>query len=241
MSSISLAIIDGTGDWSNASYAAGMRYGFCKQLDTLKGPHASFYQRGPSALGLEDAYYMNGAVSWLLERRKQDSSTRVMLAGYSRGASTVLTAASRLRDLQVEVDSMFLFDAVSRQVLVDSSDIVDSVKYCRHAVRSDDADLVDKYETYSVNSSIFGYKVQVASPFTANKMRPWFGHVALTAPKGVDFQARRFRGSHGALGGVGWKDVPEDVPAQLQVAAWMNVWLKERAVPVALNPHPPTS
>ena len=238
---VKLAIIDGTGDFDNTDYAASMSNGFCKQLDTLRGADASYYQRGPSAAGLEDAYYMWNAVKWLTKMKKQDPSSRLMLAGYSRGASTVLAVASKLKDAGTEIDSMFLFDAVSRQVLLNSSDIVSTVKYCRHAVRTDDAKLVDKYEPYAVDYSALGYRLTVTNPLATNKMRPYFGHVALTAPAGVDFKSNRFFGSHGALGGVGWKDVPEDVPAQQAIAGWMNLWLKARQVPVSLVSYPPSS
>jgi hypothetical protein len=37
-----------------------------------------------------------------------------------------------------------------------------------------------------------------------------------------DHQTRNFIGSHGALGGVGWKDVAHDADCQFKVADWMN-------------------
>ena len=240
MAGISLAIIDGTGDWGNTAYAQSMVHGFCKQLDSPKDSFTTFYQRGPWALGLEDVVYKHKALKWIEDRTKTDPSTRIMLAGYSRGAATVLAVAAKLEKEKKIVDSMFLFDAVSRQIMEDDTRIVTSVKYCRHAVRSDDADLVSKYETYIVKDFPVGMK-SVPDPLRTNKMRPWFGHVALDAPKGVDFKSNRFRGTHGALGGVGWKDVPEDVPAQHLVVAWMNPFLKERGVPVNLIAYPPSS
>jgi len=200
---------------------------------------SAYYQRGPSALGLEDANSMWNAINWLQKQSEATPKTRLMLAGYSRGASTVLAVAAKLGAVGKSIDSMFLFDAVSRQVLLGSSDIVSSVKFCRHAVRTDDADLVGKYETYLVNRTFFGERIAVASPVATNKTRPWFGHVALQAPRGVDFAKHVFRGSHGALGGVGWSDVPEDIPAQAAVAAWMNAGLATRGVPVTLTSFAP--
>ncbi len=240
MPSISLAIIDGTGDWGDLAYAHSMEHGFCKQLDSPQGAFATFYQRGPWALGLEDLVYKHKVSTWIEDRLKADASTRVMLAGYSRGAATILAVAAKLHKENTPVDSMFLFDAVSRQIMNDDTKIVPSVKFCRHAVRSDDADLVSKYETYIVKDFPIGMK-SVPDPVRTNKMRPWFGHVALEAPKEVDFKMSRFRGSHGALGGVGWKDVPEDAPAQHSIVAWMNPFLKERGVPVGLIAYPPSS
>ena len=116
----------------------------------------------------------------------------------------MLDVAAQLQAMGTYVDSIFLFDAVSRQILAQRRDIVSTVKYCRHAVRSDDADLVAKYETYTTVPDENGQTYQVVDPFARNKIRPWFGHVALSAPKEVDFASARFRGSHGAMGGVGW-------------------------------------
>ncbi len=241
MSRISLAIIDGTGPFFDKAYHRAMDQSFCKQLD-VSGPRmATYYQRGPGDSGLADGAYSLNAVKWLTDQKAADPAARIMLAGYSRGGSTVLAVAAALRTVDISVDSMFLFDAVSRQVLADGRDIVSSVQYCRHAVRSDDPALVAKYEKYIDVPDGLGGVGQVVNPFTKNKMRPWFGHVALTAPKGVDFATARFRGTHGALGGVGWKAVPEDAPAQISVAAWMNPFLQARGVPASIVSHGPNT
>ena len=238
MASISLGIIDGTGPLRDKTYAKDMAHSFCKQLDDALGSD-SYYQQGPWFDGSNDAFKMYRVVDWLKARAAKDPSTKLMLAGYSRGASTVMCAAEYIAASKLKIDSLFLFDAVARDLLAYGPTVSANVTYCRHAIRSQDAAFVSKYESYLVKSEWLG--IAVTNPFVSNVTRPWFGGVGKTAAGGVDFRSRTFKGSHGALGGVGWKDVPEDAPAQADVASWMNPFLAERGVKVALQSYPPSS
>ena len=110
-----VAVIDGTGPWSDAEYVRSMASSFCRQLATQLGAAAHYY-RGPSAAGLGVRSEASAAAEWLRQKSRQDRTARLMLAGYSRGASAAIYAAEFLAETRHNVDSMFLFDAVARHV-----------------------------------------------------------------------------------------------------------------------------
>ena len=72
-------------------------------------------------------------------------------------------------------------------------------------------------------------------------MRVFFGTTAIRYAGSVKQWTSDFRGSHGAIGGVGWKHVIEDAGCQIQVAKFMNAAFVEAKVPVRLIAFPPTS
>jgi hypothetical protein len=237
MAAIAMGVIDGTGPFRDAEYAKEMQHSFCKQLDDRLGA-ASYYQQGPSFDGLNDGFKASRTLQWLKQKRVADPSVRIMLAGYSRGGATVMAVAELLSWESIPVDSLFLFDAVARHILLTGRSIPSNVAYCRHAMRSQDPAFVRKYETYLLDNKVTG---SWASPFSSNVTRPWFGSVGGESGGCKDYQKRVFSGSHGALGGVGWKKAPEDGPAQEQVAGWMNAALSARGVPAQLTSFPPMS
>jgi hypothetical protein len=49
-------------------------------------------------------------------------------------------------------------------------------------------------------------------------------------------ETKSFVGSHGAVGGVPWPDIPEDPGCALAVAAWMNQQFEKRGLAVRLKP-----
>lgn len=237
MAAIALGVVDGTGPLGYAAYAKEMANSFCKQLADRMGGSA-YYQQGPYADGMNDGFKAGRTVAWLKQKRAADPSVRIMLAGYSRGGATVMAVAQLLGWEGVPVDSLFLFDAVARHILLTGRSVPANVQYCRHAMRSQDAAFVRKYETYLLDNSWTG---SWASPFSSNVTRPWFSNVGGEPGGCKNYGKRHFLGSHGALGGVGWKKVPEDAPAQQQVVGWMNQALGERGVPVRLTNTPPSS
>ena len=125
------------------------------------------------------------------------------------------------------MDSLFLFDAVARHIYPGGEVIPANVRYSRHARRSQDAAFVKKYEG-SIGTG-------------QNPCRPSFGNTGVTYKGGGDHRAMIFKGSHGALGGVGWKIVTEDATAQVAVAGWMNAAFAERRLSVAVRSFAPVS
>ena len=224
MPNIRLAVIDGTGVWNDADYEKGMHDSFCSQMARQLGADA-YYQRGPSNDGTSVRRKAVSASEWL--KSHQNQAARLMLAGYSRGASAAIYAAEFLEENGTPVDSLFLFDAVARHVYPGGEVIPANVRYSRHARRSQDQAFVAKYE----GSIGFGQ----------NPTRPSFGNTGTTFQGGGDHKAAVFKGSHGALGGVGWKIVTEDAAAQEQVASWMNGAFADRKLPVSIRSFPPTA
>jgi len=221
-----IAIIDGTGDFSNSSYALSMQHSFCKQMDGVAAD-SCFYQRGPSNDGLSVRHKARAAADWLIKAHKANPRVQLCLAGYSRGGSAAVYAAEFLNsEGKIPVHALFLFDAVARHIFHGGEVIPANVAYARHAVRTDDPTFVAKY-----NGTINGGM--------GNPARPWFGHTALKHQGAVDYQDWGFLGSHGALGGVGWNFVIEDPACQTDVANWMNRWLGARGLRPILRSWPP--
>ena len=233
-SPIYMAVIDVQRKADTEKYNASMANSFCKQLDSLS---YSRYFRGPSTLGSEVQSLANDACKWLLGKWEREPAAKLMLAGYSRGGSAAILAAEMLATEgrcrvqaggePIPVDSMFLFDAVARHKFSGGETVPANVAFCRHAMRSQSPLFVLKYEGSISDHWALGPG--------SNPTRPLFGHTGLTAGGGVDFVKRTFTGTHGALGGVGWKFVKEDKGCQQDVAAWMSEQLKARGVRIDLQ------
>jgi len=209
-----MAIIDGTGDWSDDDYARSMAGSFCKQLElglSACRVHAPRYERGPSGDGYRIRERAARAVDFLQAYRGR----RLMLAGYSRGGSAAVIAARLLETAGVTVDFLFLFDPVARHLSGDSGTIPSNVGEAWVVRRRIGAPEMDKYD-----HSIPGWTgFDLAGH---NPVRNWFGTTATLAAPGVIVRKAEFLGSHGALGGVGWPHVSEDPQCQKNVADFMN-------------------
>jgi len=230
MTDIRLAVINGTGP-PGAPYDELMRTSFCHQLGAKLGTR-SFYCRGPSLLGQEVRKEALEVYRWLRAAHEADPSVRLMAAGYSRGGSAAIMACERLERDGVAVDSLFLFDAVARHEFQGGTVIPANVRFSRHARRSLAADFVEKYEgTLERMRLIGGFQ---------NPIRPMFGNTGLTWRGDGDHRpAQAFLGSHGAIGGVGWRYVAEDADCERRVAAWMNEHLRSRGVEAELEAFAP--
>jgi hypothetical protein len=231
MAEIRLALINGTGP-PGPAYDDIMGASFCSQLGQKLGAK-SFYLRGPRLFGHEVKNEATAVYRWLKAAYEQDSSVRLMLAGYSRGGSAAIMACEMLERDGIAIDSLFLFDAVARHNYSGGAVIPANVRYSRHARRSLAPDFVEKYEgTIKHINLIHGMQ---------NPIRPLFGNVGLTwRGDGDHAPAETFFGSHGALGGVGWRFVVEDSECERAVAQWMGEHLKDRGVEVTLDAIAPT-
>ena len=219
MGNLAAAIIDGTGEWSNKAYAHSMENSFCSQLaqSTEIDTH---YERGPSGEGYRIRERAVRAVDFLKKQRGK----RLLLAGYSRGGSVAVIAAELLKASGTTVDLLLLFDPVARHLSGDSGTIPSNVKEAYVARRKIGAAAMNKYDF-----------ALLGDPAGHNPVRNWFGTTATLAEAGVRVNKAEFLGSHGALGGVGWKFVIEDGPCQLQVARFMNGALAKAGLSVELE------
>jgi hypothetical protein len=74
-----------------------------------------------------------------------------------------------------------------------------------------------------------------------NPVRNWFGTTATSFENNTTRRDEKpFLGSHGALGGVGWKGVLEDGPCQSAVANFFNRALIGEGLTSGLKSYPPT-
>jgi pimeloyl-ACP methyl ester carboxylesterase len=220
-----MAIIDGTGQWSDSKYSESMDQSFCSQLGRGLTPQAK-YERGPSGEGYRIRERSARAVEYLEQQRGK----RLMLAGYSRGGSAAVIAASLLEVSGLTVEHLFLFDPVARHLSGDSETIPANVKNAWVVRRRIGAPEMNSYD-YTL----------LGDPAGHNPVRNWFGTTATKAAPGVNLSAAEFLGSHGALGGVGWTHVKEDPQCQSDVAKFMNAALSEAGLQFQLIPRQPNS
>lgn len=232
MSDVRLAVVNGTGP-PGPLYEELMLPSFCYQLGQ-KLAAKSFYLRGPNVFGHEVHEEARQAYHWLKAAHQADTDVRLMLAGYSRGGSAAIMACEMLERDHIAVDSLFLFDAVARHEFPGGSVIPANVRFSRHARRSHAEEFVERYEgTLAGIGLIGGFE---------NPIRPLFGNVGLTwRGDGDHSSAKAFLGSHGALGGVGWRFVVEDTACERAVAAWMSDHLRARGLGVGLEAYEPTA
>jgi len=189
----------------------------------------SFYMRGPSLLGYAVRHEATEVYRWLKSQQEEDPSPRLMLAGYSRGGSAAIMACELLERDGIDVDSLFLFDAVARHEFSGGTVIPANVRYSRHARRSLSETFVEKYQGTIRRNPLFGGE---------NPIRPLFGNVGLTWRGDGDHRpAQTFMGSHAAIGGVGWRFVVEDSDCERAVAEWMNGHFADRGVEAQLDAY----
>lgn len=232
MSDIRLALVNGTGP-KGAAYDEVMKTSFCYQLSQKLG-EKSFYLRGPTLFGHEVRDEARAVYHWLRSAYDADRGTRLMVAGYSRGGSAAIMACEMLEHDQIPVDSLFLFDAVARHEFPGGSVIPANVRFSRHARRSLAAEFVERYEGALKQLGLLGA--------LQNPIRPSFGNVGLQwRGEGDHRPAETFLGSHGAVGGVGWRVVVEDSDCEQQVARWMTEHLRGRGVDVDLYASAPVA
>lgn len=111
------------------------------------------------------------ALERIQERRK------IFMTGYSRGGAIVIHTARMLQVRGLQVEAMFLFDAVSRNPNLDATVIPANVGRCFHAVRDARAGSRESFSNCGLTSEVPGI-----------------------------LKLRRFITTHGGMGGVPWGD-----------------------------------
>lgn len=127
-------VVDGTGDENTETYAKEMADGFCQRLVRKARGR---YWRGPTFSGWETTDIADNVVAAVVQWRKAASdSEKLFLAGHSRGGAAVIFAAKILKAHGIEIEAMFLFDAVDRTLNIRSANAIpENVRHCFHALR----------------------------------------------------------------------------------------------------------
>lgn len=230
MGDICMAVIDGTGPYNDATYSKLMQQSFCSQIARQIGA-AARYERGPSDEGYRMHERGERAAKFLQDGRSK-GLRRLMLAGYSRGGSAAIMAAEILEKQGIKVDALFLFDPVARHASRGGEVVPANVALLFIARRRLDPTLVAKYD-HTIGP--------LWHTMFHNPMRIFFGDTAVRHAPSVKAKISTFPGSHGAIGGVGWKHVTEDAACQRSVAEFMNSAFAGTKVPVHLVSIPPSS
>lgn len=147
----------------------------CRQSTTTK------YFRGPVALGggMNDA--IEGAVSFIKELNARMPNEPILLTGYSRGAAAVVIVAKKLKEANIKVRALLMFDCVDRYIGGDASVVPNNVEYVRHVIR----------DPAGRSRRSFGNDGMKYNPPT--KYEPYTKHMC----------------THGGMGGTPWKK-PDD-------------------------------
>jgi hypothetical protein len=132
--------IDGTGDAMSPGAARDAAYDrdFAKSFvhRICSGKPRAKYLRGPVALGGGLLQAIAEGVTFVVAQKKQVPREPVLLTGYSRGATGAVVIAKRLKELNIRVRALMLFDCVDRHIAVDAHAIPNNVDYVNHVKRS---------------------------------------------------------------------------------------------------------
>src|SRR5262249_6232941 len=122
--------VDGTGEHSDSrydapsdeKYDAAMKDSFVSQICRDAQMVRKKYYRGPDWKGFGGNLVRPATVSEEVQRLLEHAGPEapVFLTGYSRGGAIVIHAARLLHAKGVEVEAMFLFDAVERSVMLEA-------------------------------------------------------------------------------------------------------------------------
>ena len=150
--------IDGTGGEFTPGAGRDARYdvdfadSFVSRL-CGRGRPGTAYWRGPVALGGGLVPAIKGAYNYIVERRRQNSSDPVLLTGYSRGAAGVVSLAKKLKDNNINVRAMLLFDCVDRHMFIDADVIPNNVGFVHHVIRDPASGSRGSFGNDGMNSS----------------------------------------------------------------------------------------
>jgi hypothetical protein len=180
-----LTCIDGSGPDDDAEYRSAFAHSFLGQIDRVTTQAAHWWFRGPNMTGGHQV-----PLDAVAERIQQqydtdtagDRPTQVFLAGYSRGAAGVVHVAYLLERMGIEVDAMFLFDAVDRSSLIGDSLPTGNVEVVPRNVHA----------TYHA----------MRSPMAES--RESFSNTATSAAAPGSYAGARFMTTHGGMGGLPW-------------------------------------
>jgi len=148
-----------------------------------------------------------------------------------------LLSAATLGRYGVEIEGLILFDPVAKYVGPGVQTMPKNVKNSITFVRHLNPKIIKKY----ARTADEGLNPKVFGEWANNPMRPGWGvyFENLLSQCSNEHSYHGVVGSHGALGGVGWKHVSEDYLAQSYVADTANKWFAKLGYSVGLKSTPP--
>ena len=168
--------IDGTGAFFDSTYAEDFADSFVRRL-CPEGNLNKKYFRGPIGPGGGLADAISAGHSFIVSRNGYAGRNNdILLTGYSRGGLGVLVIAERLKQLNIPVKAMLLFDAVDRHVAFDAPVVPNNVANVLHLRRN---------------------------PLTHS--RDSFGNCGTSAVAPTQYKESFFMCTHGGVGGTYWK------------------------------------
>ena len=157
------------------------------------------YFEGPTNLGLDVNAIANQVFQQIITFRKQ-GDTKILMAGWSRGAAICVKVAQKLRDdgnYGDIIDCIALFDAVDRSVQMNVDIIPKIVVKAYHAMRDP-----------KVKSWTFDWNKPIEPDLFS------FGNTCTKAERPNGLESKYFFATHAGLGGVPWTgDTPRLVDA----------------------------
>ena len=166
--------VDGTGILNLTKYAQTCENSFTRRIYKNWG-RGRIYERGPEYSGV-----LTGPLAAILAAAvasKYPFSKGVILGGHSRGAAAAIHASYLLEQMGINVDYLFLFDAVNMYISVWTHVIPSNVAFVYHARRD---------------------------PQTGS--RPEWGNCGCsTSSSQTKYFERFFFATHSGLGGVPWQ------------------------------------
>lgn len=225
-----VSIIDGTGpgNWTEYIGPHWFQHSFCRQIyegmEDASDDYSARYQQGPTWDGFSTEWLGGHSADYIEDLYKTKGCRDIILAGYSRGAAAQVEAAQWLNKKGITVKALFLFDPVGWYPFEHCDEIPDGVENVFIARRDlNNKRLCDKYP---------------------DQMRASYGETSKSYNLRYKGRLRvndaNFPGSHGALGGTGWANMPEDAICQNLVGGYMNAHFKTIGLGITLRSYPCT-
>lgn len=191
-----LGAVDGTGPFNNSTYKAEFKNSFVNKVGNFFVKKTIL--RGPSADGIKTDSQGKKIANYVKRECNYMSQPTVFLSGYSRGGAAVIHAAKLLARDGIDVEAMFLFDAVERTIAgSNTSKIPKNVKFCYHALRDPKANSRSYFSNTGRNLKDNSYGTCTPRGNT------------LTGGSTV-YLEKTFFGTHGAIGGLPQLDAGKD-------------------------------
>ncbi len=209
--------------FDNSVYDQAMKNSFVNQITRAMGSNAR-YHRGPASITINT---VSQTWSGLVQVLKSEA-TEIYLTGYSRGAAAVTELAHYLKDQTLNVEAMFLFDPVKRELsLPNAGTVPGNVKNCYTLLRS-------LAGAKGITDSLrrWDSKLSDADPY----QRRWMGTTSnIFQSANTHHEQAVVAGSHGALGGSPWYEYAPDELATDTAAKWMTGFLNKHGLPITLR------